>query len=73
MSEGKRFFRSRHFAGKHFASGHWAGVLAAVLPPTIPGIELSAGWQRPHYSVPNTRPHCALGWQRPHYEVKEET
>ena len=46
--------------------------VSAVSPPTIPGVELTAGWQRPHYSVHNTRPHCAIGWQRPHYEVKEE-
>ena len=72
MTIGKKTFASKTFASKTFASGTWRGVGVSVQPPDIPGVELSAGWQRPHYSVHDTRPHCALGWQRPHYEVKEE-
>lgn len=64
---GKRFFRARLFASRLFTSGHWTGT--GMLVPNIPGVELSVGWQRPHQSVPNTRPHCALGLQRPHYQV----
>jgi len=46
--------------------------VSAVSPPDVPGIEVSAGWQRPHHHVVSDRPHYSAGWRRPHYQVREE-
>lgn len=41
--------------------------------PSIPGVELSAGWQRPHYHAVGDKPEYSAGWRRPQYQAREET
>lgn len=65
-------FAARYFAPRYFAPRYWPSVGAEPTENDVPGVEITIGLGRAHYTVPVGRGHVTIAKGRAHFTTRND-